>query len=206
MVEKPKSKYHSALGIQTALLEKGMKVFTPLDFQRLFQMTPKNASMTILRNTKRGLFQKLKNSAYVLNIGYISLYRIANMLYRPSYISLEIALSRYRMIPETVYAVTSVTTKATRHFYTPRGHLTYQKIPRRAFTGYSLMTVEGERVYYAEPAKALVDYLYFVSLGHVSLNDRLDTKSVSKAEALVYAELFRRPSLTHLINTLYDSA
>lgn len=206
MVEKPKSKYNSALGIQTALLEKGMKVFTPLDFARLFHMTPKSASMAIWRNTKRGLFQKLKNGEYLLNNGYISLYRIANTLYRPSYISLEIALSRYRMIPETVYAVTSVTTKATRHFYTPRGHCTYQKIPKQAFTGYSLMTVEDEHVYYAEPAKALVDYLYFVSLGHVSLNDRLDVSKVNKEDVLKYAELFRRPNLIHLIHKIYDTA
>lgn len=44
---------------------------------------------------------------------------LANMIYGPSYISLDYALHYFGLIPERVEAVTSVTTKRSRRFSTP---------------------------------------------------------------------------------------
>lgn len=50
---------------------------------------------------------------------------LANLIYGPSYISLEYALSLYGMIPERVETVTSMTTKRNNTFKTPFGNFTY---------------------------------------------------------------------------------
>ena len=55
----------------------------------------------------------------------------------------------------------------------------------------------------AEPAKALVDYLYFVDLKQVSLNDRLELRGIAKKKVLEYAAVFKRPSLMLLVKHIY---
>ncbi len=52
---------------------------------------------------------------------------VANMLYGPSYVSRDFALSYYDMIPETVEMVTSMTTGRPRRFQTPVGTFDYQQ-------------------------------------------------------------------------------
>src|SRR5271155_3354533 len=59
---------------------------------------------------------------------------LANMVYGPSYISLEWACQYYRLIPEKVTTVTSVTTMRSRKFQTPIGLFTYEHISLKAFT------------------------------------------------------------------------
>ena len=50
---------------------------------------------------------------------------IANHLYVPSYISFENALSFYKLIPERVYSIRSMTTKRGKTFSTPLGNFEY---------------------------------------------------------------------------------
>lgn len=52
---------------------------------------------------------------------------VANMLYGPSYVSRDFALSYYGMIPETVEIVTSMTTGRPRRFQTPVGTFDYKQ-------------------------------------------------------------------------------
>ncbi len=180
-----------------------MYLFTPREFKDIFGVSQKTASVFISRNLESGLFLKLRNGYYMLKDSNISLYFIANKLYQPSYISLEMALSYYSIIPEVVYAITSITTKATREFETNRGAFSYQRIKKEAFTGYIPKQIEGNIVMIAEPEKALADYLYFVDLKKVSLNDRIDLREINKKKLIKYAMLFARPSLLELIEKIY---
>ena len=54
---------------------------------------------------------------------------LANLIYGPSYISLDYALSHYGFIPERVEVVTSVTAARSRRFETPLGLFTYRSMP-----------------------------------------------------------------------------
>src|SRR3990167_5668562 len=49
---------------------------------------------------------------------------LANMIYGPSYVSLEWACQYYRLIPEKVTTVTSITTRRSKQFQTPLGLFT----------------------------------------------------------------------------------
>jgi len=139
----------------------------------------------------------------MLKDSHLPLYSIANKLYQPSYVSLETALSYYGIIPEVVYAVTSVTTKPTREFKTPKSVFSYQRIKKSVFAGYSPVTIEGHVVLLAEPEKALADYLYFVDLKKTSLNDRLHLKSIRKGKLLKFIGAFRRKSLQKIVKEIY---
>jgi hypothetical protein len=89
-----------------------------------------------------------------------SLYKIANHIYKPSYISLHSALRHYNLIPETVYTITSVTTRKTQKFITPIAPYIYQTIHSKLFTGYTILTIWTKKSMIAKPAKAICDFLY----------------------------------------------
>ena len=189
--------------VQEKLKEEGLFIFTPREFCDVLGIPLKTGSVFISRNLKSGLFLKLRNNYYVLKDSRLPLYAIANKLYQPSYISLETVLSYYGIIPETVYAVTSVTAKPTREFKTPRAVFSYQRIKKSVFTGYGPVSIEGRVVLLAEAEKALADYLYFVDLKKTSLNDRLNLRNIRKNKLLKFIGDFKRESLKKKVKEIY---
>jgi predicted transcriptional regulator of viral defense system len=93
-------------------------------------------------------------------VKHISPMVFATKLYAPSYISMEMALNWYGIIPEAVFTVTSVTTRKTKTFTTPQGIFSYQKIKKDAFGGYETRSVEAFSFNMAVPEKAIVDFFY----------------------------------------------
>lgn len=109
---------------------------------------------------KKGYIKKIIKGYYFfsdVDINENRLAAIANKIYKPSYISLETALSHYRLIPESVYMTTSVSTRRTYRFATPLAMFSYRKIKPALFFGYSLM---ADRIKMAFMEKAILDFLY----------------------------------------------
>lgn len=182
----------------------GLLIFTPREFKDIFGVSQGTASVFISHNlSKGGIFLKLRNGLYMIKDSFVSHSFIANKLYGPSYVSLQTALSHYNIIPEVVYATTSVTLKLTREFLTPKGNFIYQRIKKKSFTGYGLRQIDGDGALFAEPEKALADYLYFVDLNRVSLNDRLELRNIKKPVLLEFVKLFERPSMIMLVEKMY---
>lgn len=180
-------------------LSKGkIRLFSPEEFRRVFRISLR-AAQEFIKDHKKDLFIKLRNGLYALRTSVPAEAEIANRLYTPSYLSLEYALAHYRMIPETVYSVTSVTTRITRTFVAEGRSYEYSRIKRKAFTGYKNLKTDAGIVLIAEPEKALVDYLYFVDLKLKLLNERLSLKGKVNGTTVVrYAKLFGRKSLVDL--------
>ncbi len=86
---------------------------------------------------------------------------LANMIYGPSYVSLEWACQYYRLIPEKVTTVTSVTTQRSRRFQTPLGLFTYDHLPMQVFpVGVTLIKFSNkQQALVATKEKALADLL-----------------------------------------------
>jgi len=84
---------------------------------------------------------------------------LANLIYGPSYVSLEYALHYHGLTPERVETVTSVTCGRSRAFDTPVGNFSYRMIPLEAFrTGMDRVELDGGRAFLiAIPEKALAD-------------------------------------------------
>ena len=84
---------------------------------------------------------------------------LANLVYGPSYISLEYALHYYGLTPERVETVTSVTCGRSRSFDSPVGSFSYRMIPMEAFrTGMDQVELDDGRSFLiATPEKALAD-------------------------------------------------
>ena len=188
--------------VQSVLRNKGFSLFTPKEFERLFDVSRPATQKFIHTYTEKNFFTKVRNGLYSLTEKRPNLYYTANRIYAPSYVSLETALSYYGIIPESVYGVTSVTTKARREFEALGISFSYTRIKKDAFRGYTTQKEDGKTFFIAEPEKALADYLYLVSLGKRTWNDRFETKQLSKERLQQYMTLFDRPRLKEYIGKL----
>lgn len=128
-----------------------LKVDNSFNRRRLYEWQQKGH----LINVRRGFYIF---SDYTINED--SLFLIANVIYDPSYISLETALSRYGLIPETVYAITSVSTKKTESFKTEVGNFDYKHIKASLYFGYNLIDISGRTYLFASIEKCVLDYIY----------------------------------------------
>lgn len=114
---------------------------------------------------RKGSIIRIKKGLYIFGDEYrrkpFSREILANLMYGPSYISMEYALQHYGLIPERVEAVTSVSTGRSRRFSTPVGLFTYRMIPLEAFRiGMDRIEIgDGRAFLMATPAKALADKL-----------------------------------------------
>ena len=115
---------------------------------------------------KKGIIIRVKKGLYIFGENYrqrpFSREILANLIYGPSYISLEYALQYHGLIPERVEAVTSVTTGRSRRFSSPVGLFIYRNIPLAAFRiGMDRIEIgEGRAFLIATPEKALADKIY----------------------------------------------
>ncbi len=190
---------------QKVLMERNFKMFTPREFEHIFEVSSHAAHKFIHEHTKKGFFTKLRSSLYTFTDSHPPLFVIANRIYRPSYISLETALSVYGIIPETVYTVTSITARTSREFSALNVVFSYTRIKQSAYQGY-IPKKERDQVYFiAEPEKAFADYLYFVSLGKKTLHDRFSIRNLDKQKVRAYGEFFKRRGLMELIENVWNN-
>lgn len=178
-----------------SLARSGLRAFTDREFRSITGTTAMSAKFILIRYTRRGLLRRLKRGLYAVEGRLPSKWCLANRLYQPSYISLESALSYHGLIPETVYSVTSVTTKSTREFNVLGTSYLFRTVKRKGFFGYRSVEVDGQSALMAEKPKALADYLYFVFLKKARLNNRLRLKGVNRSGLLKNLEAFQHPGL-----------
>lgn len=143
---------------------------------------------------KKDRIVELKRGLYTLQEALedksVSGYLLANVIYSPSYISLESALSHYGMIPERVEIITSVASKKTQTFENKFAKFIYRHIKQNCFDYFIAKNDENNAQYViATPEKAILDYLYF----------KLST--ISKIESDYFTESLRLQNLSILDTT-----
>ena len=120
---------------------------------------PRNKIGSLL---KAGRLVRVKKGLYVKAGGGFSLPVLANMIYGPSYVSQQYALSLYALIPERVHTVTSMTLGRKKLFETPVGRFAYAPLAARYFSvGIRRNEFTSTQTFLiASPEKALVDILW----------------------------------------------
>lgn len=122
---------------------------------------PRDKVRSLLR---QGVIIRVKKGLYVFGEALrrrpISRELLANLIYGPSMVSLESALSYHGLIPERVAQLTSVTPKRPKSFETPLGSFVYRRVPPACFP-LGMERVESGDVAYliASPERALADKL-----------------------------------------------
>lgn len=190
-------------GFERKTKGKGISLFTIVEIQRLFGITKVATNFLLQRYTKRGFIIRLKRGLYAFPDALPSDLYIANKLYSPSYISLEFAMAYHGVIPEIVYEITSVTTKATRRFEvkTLGKVFSYRKIKKAAYIGYNLQKSQDKSFNIADAEKAFVDANYLRLLSKQKPISRFRKEKINRAKAIRYAEFFGNKKLISVIKT-----
>lgn len=134
----------------------------------------------ITRMLKNGEILRIKKGLYVFGPNLrktpYSKEVLANLIYGPSYLSLEYALAFYNLIPERVETVTSVTNKKNKVFQTSVGLFTYQYLENTRYqVGLTLLRRDATHsVLIATKEKALADLLFLKGPKH--FNNKNDLK------------------------------
>jgi len=169
----------------------------------------------------KGELIRVKKGLYVLGEHYrtepICRELLANLIFGPSYISQEFALSFYGMIPERVELVTSMTTKRNKQFTTPVGNFQYTYINTSRYTvGIDWLAVRKNfHILIASPEKALIDTIsrYRDVTTQADMLDllfedlRIDESMLSHLDhdrCQKIAKNYRHPTVTLLVTTLQE--
>lgn len=160
---------------------------------------------------RKGYIKKIIKGYYIfsdLEINENVLFEIANRIYSPSYISFEMSLYYYHLIPESVYSITSASTRRTYDFKTPIGYFSYRTIKPTLFWGYNLVNYNNRYFKMASMEKAIIDYFYInpnISKKADFVSLRIDRDSFLKqlnAEILFeFLEKFAQKTLTQRVNS-----
>ena len=119
----------------------------------------------LLQTLKRGLY--LHKSPFTNNITSKEI--IANTLLSPSYISFDYALYFYGLIPESVYDVTSATTKRSKNFKTTTGTYSFRQVKKELYPiGLKIELAINGNFIIASKEKALCDKIYYTKDIHIT--------------------------------------
>ena len=189
----------------------GLKVFSIED---LYAVDPAFRLETLYEWEKKTWVTKLRSKKYIFadyKPTNYDLYLIANKLYDPSYVSLELALNHYGVIPEAVMRVTSVTTNKTLSVETKIGIFDYKSLDTRLFFGYQMITNDGTTYKIASLEKTIVDYLYLNpqiagvnDIQGLRFNEELLREKLNRPELEKIASIFGSEALNTRINRLTD--
>lgn len=203
-----------------------LKIETPyIDAQALLGMLGdyQNPRSRIYWLVKKGELIRLKNGFYLIKAKIehggqtiIPFEQVANLLYGPSYVSLEWALSFYGMIPERVHAVTSMALGKDKQYATPVGNFLYY----RSNASWHSIGIERKKAIgsigsflMATPEKALADLVFkrCKKLNKDQLkvdlieSKRIDVEHFSRLNKKLLEEIARgyeSTSVDHLVNLI----
>jgi predicted transcriptional regulator of viral defense system len=143
--------------------------------------------VTLHRLTGYGVLERLRRGVYRLSLRPHDAAHMANLLYTPSYLSFESALSRHGILSQIPYTMTFATPRRSKKMRLGEVMIEFRQLRADLFFGYVL----EQGLYLAEPEKALLDELYLIKRGRASIaldELRYDGLSMDKIEK--YASRF----------------
>jgi predicted transcriptional regulator of viral defense system len=175
----------------------------------------------ILRMVRNEELIRLKNGFYLIadkirpgSSTVIPYEQVANLLYGPSYVSLEWALAFYGMIPERVSTITSMTLGRNKEYQTPVGDFVYYRLSSNS---YSIGITQKKTADFmggflmASPEKALADLVFKSCKGldrdqlkqELLESKRIESESfrqLDKALLAAIAQSYRAKSVSYLVD------
>ncbi len=140
-------------------------------------------------------------------------FEMAQIIYGPSYVSLESALSFHGWIPEAVYTTTSVSAKRKKIFETSMGVFRYSQTPSpHFFLNVQRITNEASTFLIAEPWKAIADLIYcsrkkWTSCQALSSDMRIENETLQQSDkkSLFHiATYYASPRVCKILKCFYE--
>jgi len=187
-------------------------VIKDTDIGTVFHNRPGARHSAVKRMLQKKTLLKVRRGMYLIGKPFVkeppNPYELAQMIYGPSYISFESALSYHQLIPEAVYGTTSATAKRAKIFNTLLGVFRYTHIPLKKFyLGVLRVETKHGAFLMAEPWKAIADYCYahhktWKSLKDLELDLRIEHDNLDESNKELLKDLANRYPSRHVQNFL----
>jgi len=195
-------------------LKSELKDFTIFSLNEIRNIEPDFYRRRLNEWQDKDYIKKIIRGYYIfsdLKLSEEILFKIANRIYSPSYVSLESALSYYHLIPESVYGITSISTRKTYHFRTSIGEFIYRSLKPSLFFGYDLIKFHEKYSKMASIEKALLDYFYLHSdieteqdFESLRINKEMFFEKMNEEKLMNFLEKFNQKKLTGRINHFWS--
>jgi predicted transcriptional regulator of viral defense system len=193
---------------------KALKNFTVFSLADIRQAEPGFHRRRLNDWQGKGYIRKLVRGHYIfsdLKLDEKVLFEIANRIYNPSYISFEMALSYYGLIPESVFGITSASTRKTNRFATKVGDFLYRTIHPRLYFGFEIVTNKEKSFKMASPEKAFLDLFYIkaelrdaAAFAEMRVNREVFIKLMDRAKMNAQLAAFGQGSLKRRVNDFWE--
>jgi len=167
-----------------------------------------------LNEWQEGYIKKVVKGDYIfsdLELNENVLFEIANRIYSPSYISFEMGLFYYHMIPESVYGITSASSRRTYKFKTSIAEFNYKTIKPELFFGYDIIRYDNKYFKIASPEKAILDYFYINShlkkesdFASLRINKDMFSEQIGTKRLYAFLKKFGQKTLKNRINSFLE--
>ncbi len=160
------------------------------DLQKILGYQSRQTLLVALhRLVREGVLTRMRRGIYRVSLNSVEGALLANLLYTPSYLSFESALSRFGILSQVPYTITLATTRRSKKMTLDGTAVEYRQLREDLYFGHRLE--KGLDI--AEPEKALLDALYLVKRGKLSLAlDELDLSGLSLRKSNSYGSRFPR--------------
>jgi len=181
------------------------------DLHYILDKSPDSRQAIIKRAISKGYLLPLRRDLYLIKNSKQSLlnsFEIAMIIYGPSYVSFESALSYHGWIPEAARTTTCASVKRAKEFETPVGIFSYEHVPIQAFSfGVEQHQQDAFTLFIASPVKALADIIYarkrtWESIGDLSEDLRIEIESFQNSDRELLIELIENYPNPRVKNTL----
>jgi predicted transcriptional regulator of viral defense system len=162
----------------------------------------------------KGYIKKVVKGYYIfsdLELNENVLFEIANRIYSPSYISFEMGLFYYHLIPESVYGITSASSRRTYKFKTPIAEFSYKTIKPELFFGYNIIRYDNKYFKIASPEKAVLDYFYINShlkkesdFASLRINRDMFSEQIKTKRLRAFLKKFGQKTLKNRMNSFLE--
>jgi hypothetical protein len=157
------------------------------------------------RSCQKGELIHLKSGLYMIpqeqqKFG-VSPFTVANYMVKPSYISLESALSFYDLIPEAVYTTTSVTLARSKSIDSPLGIFSFSHLKLEHFNFGFYQHQEGTTSFLlATPLKALIDFINLKNKNYQNISQMAEDLRLDWDSFIQYKEFVNKKKISELKN------
>jgi predicted transcriptional regulator of viral defense system len=171
------------------------------DLQKVLGYKSRQTLLVVLhRLVGQGVLTRIRRGIYRVSINSADASLLANLLYTPSYLSFESALSRHGVLSPIPYTITLATTRRSKKTVLDGTAVEYRQLRGGLFFGHRL----DNGLDIAEPEKALLDALYLMKKGKLCLAlDELDLSGLSPGKLKSYGARFPR-YVQAVLAGLYD--
>lgn len=161
--------------------------FSVQDIRKLYAGDDATLAVTLTRLTNKGFLTRLFRGYYALHPERVDFESLACVIKKPSYISFESALYHHGCIDQIPESITLATSGKSQTLSMKNKTLEYSHLSPDLYFGYEIL--DGCEM--ASPEKALLDQLYFASLGKTYFDEEeLSLKGLKKRRFLQWSRVY----------------